>query len=71
MRILKPHLSPTDGSATVSLRIFAAFESERMLGCGELMREAELTVGELLHHSDQSLRKLATSYYYYYYYPFH
>ncbi|KAG1766773.1 hypothetical protein EDD22DRAFT_338917 [Suillus occidentalis] len=48
-------LLPTDGSATVSLRIYAAFESERMLGRGELMREAELTVGELLHHSDKSL----------------
>ncbi|KAG2153467.1 uncharacterized protein EDB93DRAFT_219459 [Suillus bovinus] len=46
---------PADSSATVSLRIFAAFEFERMLGRGELMREAELTVGELLHHSDQSL----------------
>ncbi|KAG2339163.1 hypothetical protein BDR05DRAFT_1062282 [Suillus weaverae] len=46
---------PTDESAIVSLRIFAAFEFERMLGRGELTREAELTVGELLHHSDQSL----------------
>lgn len=46
---------PADCSATVSLRIFAAFEFERMLGRGELMREAKLTVRELLHHSDQSL----------------
>lgn len=61
MRILKLHLSPADSSTTVSLRIFAAFEFERMLGRGQLMRKAELTVGELLHHSDQSLRKLAAS----------
>jgi hypothetical protein len=61
VRILKPHLSPADCSATVTLRIFAAFEFERMLGRGELMRQAKLTVGELLHHSDQSLRKLAAS----------
>ncbi|KAG2122553.1 hypothetical protein BD769DRAFT_970138 [Suillus cothurnatus] len=46
---------PADCSATVTLRIFAAFEFERMLGRGELMRQVKLTVGELLHHSDQSL----------------
>jgi len=30
-----------------------------MLGRGELMHDADLTVGELLRHSDQLLRKLA------------
>lgn len=51
--------SPADNSSTVSLRIFAAYELERMLGRGELLHEVELTVGELLHHSNQLLRKLA------------
>ncbi|KAG1740235.1 uncharacterized protein EDB91DRAFT_365919 [Suillus paluster] len=46
---------PTDNSAIVSLRICAAFEFERMLGRGELMHEAQLTVGELLHHSNHFL----------------
>jgi hypothetical protein len=52
-------ISPADHSAKVSLRIFAAYEFERMLGRGELMHEAELTVGELLRHSKRFLRKFA------------
>ena len=52
-------ISPADHSAKVSLRIFAAYEFERMLGRGELMHEAELTVGELLRHSKHFLRTFA------------
>lgn len=53
-------ISPADNSAIVSLKIFAAYQFERMLGRGELMHEAKLTVGELLRNSNLSLRKLAT-----------
>jgi hypothetical protein len=56
-------ISPADNSAVVSLRIFAAYEFERMLGRGELMHEAKLTVGELLRHSNQFLRKLVAGVY--------
>jgi hypothetical protein len=52
-------ISPTDNSAIVSLKIFAAYQFERMLGRGELMHEVKLTVGELLRNSNRSLRKLA------------
>lgn len=52
-------ISPADNSAIVSLKIFAAYQFERMLGRGELMHEAKLTVGELLRNSNRSLRELA------------